>query len=174
MVKMFKLVSQDLTTHGGMKWAIGKTNRAIKAGKEMCTNQVLHCYSDPNLAVLFNPIHANISNPILFEIECSTIVASDGLKHACKAQTPIRQLELPVFTTNQRVAFAIKCALLVFEDSAFVSWANAWLDGTNRSDAAARVAARAADAAEAAARAAARAAPDFAAIAQWVLKEFKE
>lgn len=128
-VKMYKLVSQDMTSHNGMKWEIGKTNVALGKGNNMCTNQVLHCYKTPEQAALFNPIHACISNPILLEIECSNIVANDGLKYACKEQTPITFCNLPTFTTNQRAAFAIKCALLVYKAAPFVLWATNWLNG---------------------------------------------
>ncbi len=148
MPTMYKLVSQEWTTHNGMKWAIGKTNKATGEGTEMCTNQVLHCYASPEQAVLFNPIHANIYNPILLEIECSEIVANDGLKYACKEQTPKKEICLPVFSLNQKIAFAIKMALLVYKAAPFVKWAEKWLSGKNRTaddaDAAARAAARAA------------------------------
>ncbi len=141
MPTMYKLVSiqedSSWATHNGMKWAIGKTNEAKGKGTKMCTDQVLHCYASPEQAVLFNPIHANIQNPILLEIECSDIVNSDGLKYACKKQTPKRTVCLPVVSLNQRVAFAIKTALLVYRDASFVVWAENWLSGKDRSAAAA-------------------------------------
>ena len=163
-VKMYKLVTQEMTTQNNTKWEIGVTNKAIRPGNEMCSNQVLHCYSDPRLAVLFNPVHANIANPILMEIACSPIVNTDGLKHACKEQTPIKIIELPKITLNQRVAFAIKCALLVYKAVDFVTWAEKWLSGEDRTAYAAAYAARAAaDAARAAAYAARAAAAAYAA-----------
>ena len=137
MPVMYKLVTQQRTTHGGMKWEIGKTNKATNPGKEMCTNQVLHCYASPEQAVLFNPIHAAITNPILLEISCSEIINTDGLKHACKEQTPVKEIKLPKLTINQKVAFAIKCALLVYKAVGFVAWAAKWLSGEDRSAAAA-------------------------------------
>jgi hypothetical protein len=158
---MYKLVSKDWTTHGGMKWEIGKTNCATKPGTEMCTNQVLHCYNDPRLVVIFNPIHANISGPHLLEIRVDKIVNSDGLKFASKEQTPIKEIEPPKLSLNQKVAFAIKCALLVYKEASFVSWANNWLGNVDRSDSTAAAAydyAAAAYAARAAAYAAAYAA----------------
>lgn len=155
MPTMYKLVSQDWTTHGGMKWKIGQTNKATVPGINMCTNQVLHCYKSPEQAMLLNPIHANFKNPILLEIECSEIVANDGLKYACKEQTPNKIVPLPQWTIKQKVAFAIKCALLVYRAADFVGWANDWLSGINRSADAAR---DAADAAYADAARAARAA----------------
>lgn len=147
MVTMYKLVSQDMTTRGGMKWEIGKTNRANAVGTRMCTNQVLHCYNDPRLAIIFNPIHAGITDPILLQIECSTIVNSDKLKFACKEQTPKCRLPLPEVSLTQKVAFAVKCALTVHKASEFVLWAENWLSGVDRSSRAAIAAHAAATAA---------------------------
>ena len=130
---MYKLVKQSsngvMTTMNSTEWNIGVTNTAIGEGNAMCSDAVLHCYSHPLLAVIFNPIHADIKNPILLEIECSEIINTDGLKHACKEQTPVAVLELPEVTTIQRVAFAIKCALLACKDDQFILWANKWLSG---------------------------------------------
>ena len=81
----------------------------------------------------FNPAHADIKTPILLEIECSEIINTDGTKHACKEQTPIGVLQLPEVTTTQRIAFAIKCALLDDKDDKFILWANKWLSGEDRS-----------------------------------------
>lgn len=144
MAKMFKLVTQRWTTYNyTMKWDIGVTNKANGEGIEMCSDQVLHCYADPRLAILFNSAHANITSPRLLEIECSDIVATDGMKHACKEQTPIREIDLPYISLIQRQAFAILCALEVEDDPAFVVWANNWLSGKDRSGATAAVGARA-------------------------------
>jgi hypothetical protein len=193
MVKMYKLTTQEHTTHNGMKWKIGQTNQAADIGNTMCTSQVLHCYVNPIQAVLLNPIHANIQNPCLFEIECSEIVNTDGLKYACKEQTPTKKIPLPSISLNQKIAIAIKLAMLVYRAASFTKWALAWLDGSDRSYAAARAAWRradadaaaayaaraaadAADAADAAARAAARAADAYAgrAYAYAFGKQFQE
>ncbi len=168
---MYKLVTQQMTTQNDTKWAIGVTNKAKLSGNKMCSGAVLHCYSDPLLAALFNPIHADIENPVLLKIECSEIINSDGLKHACKEQTPLEIVTLPVISINQYVAFGIKCALKVCKDSKFIFWANKWLSGEDRSANAAYAAAYAAAnaAAYAAANAAANAVIDFKAIIEWVL-----
>jgi hypothetical protein len=132
MTIMYKLVTQDFTTHNSMVWELNKTNVATGPGNKMCTNGVLHCYASPEQAVLFNPTHANIQNPVLLKITCSDILDTDGLKYCSKEQTPIEILELPVFTLDQKVTFGIRCALLVCKDAKFIKWAAAWLDGTDR------------------------------------------
>ena len=151
MTIMYKLVDQNWMSHGGMKWKIGQTNKAQEPGKKMCSNQVLHCYASPLQAVFLNPIHASIQTPILLEIECSKIINADGLKSACKEQTPLRELSLPILTQNQRVAVAIKLAMCGYQSPTWLKWAKDWLAGVKRTDASAN--ANAADAAYADARA---------------------
>jgi hypothetical protein len=175
MTIMYKLTTKFQTTYGGMKWEIGKTNRATGNSSKMCTDGLLHCYADPHLAVMFNPVHANISEALLFKVECSTILDSDGMKYGCKEQTPKELLTLPVLSTEQRVAFGIKCALLVLREDWFVKWAEDWLSGVCRGESAALSAAR--RAAWSAAYSAACSAVDSAATAEsmreimaWVLE----
>jgi hypothetical protein len=161
-MKYYKLLSQDLTSHQDTKWEIGVPITIAKEGVKMCSDQVLHCYNHPMLAVIFNPIHVNIHNPKLFEIEVDKIVNTDGLKFASKSQTLIKEISLPEIAIEQRVEFAIKTVKLVYKNGSWNSWADKWLDGSDRTVhaayadyaaahvAAAHVAAAAADAADAA------------------------
>lgn len=135
----YKLLSQEMTSNGGvMKWELNKINKATGPGNKMCTDGVLHCYSHPMLAVLFNSIHANIENPRLFEIECGEIVANDGLKQGSKYQTPTKELIIPSLTGENRVEFSIRCALGVCSSKTFQRWAYNWLSGQDRSPYSAR------------------------------------
>ena len=59
----------------------------------------------------------------------------------------VREIPMPVLTTEQRVEIAIQCALYdckkrYFTSDNFIQWAERWLDGTDRSAAAAWGAAR--------------------------------
>lgn len=150
MQKYYKLLSQEMTSHNDTKWEIGTTITILKPGKEMCTDQVLHCYNHPLLAVFLNPIHADIKNPLLFEIKVDEIVNSDGLKFASKSQTLLKEISLPEISTEQRIAISIKIAKTVYKDEKWNEWADKWLSGEDRSSAAALGAARAAIAAGAA------------------------
>lgn len=115
----------------------------------MCSNNYFHAYHDPLLAVLLNPIHAYINNPRLFKVLVDGESKDDkGLKCGYKSMTLVEELELPEITSNQKIAFGILCALEVYKEPKFVSWAENWLDGSDGSDNAAR-AARAAYAAAA-------------------------
>lgn len=163
----YKLLSQEMTSYNGMKWEIGKTNVATGKGNNLCTDGVLHCYSDPELAIILNPVHADITNPRLFEIECDAIVADDGTKQGSKSQTILRELPIPNISTNTKVIFAILCAKAVYTEQSFISWAMNWLNGHDRThtaaDAAAANAAAAYHAADAAAYATNAAAAYYAA-----------
>ena len=157
MIK-YKLVRPDCTTYNDTKWKVGELVTVVTPGNKMCSNQVLHCYSNPYFAVIFNPIHADYCDPRLIEIECNSIVNTDGLKEASKTQTMLRELPLPVLSTAQKVVFALKCVMLVYKDPAFVLWANAWIMGEDRSAGSAKAAEAAVPAAAKAAEAAAWAA----------------
>jgi hypothetical protein len=147
MQKYYKLLSQEMTSHNDTKWEIGVPIFVSKQGNEMCTDQVLHCYNHPMLAVIFNPIHANIRKPKLFEIQVDGICNNDGLKFASKSQTLIKEISLPEISLEQKIEFAIKVAKLVYKNGSWNSWADKWLDGSDRTVAAADAAHAAADAA---------------------------
>lgn len=149
----YKLTNQDLTTHEGHPWVVGEWQEILTADVKICTADVFHYYYSPEQAVLFNPIHAAIQAPLLWEIECSEEVNTDTLKGACKRMRLVRQIPLPVITPEQRVAFAIYCAEAVADDPTWLAWASGWMSGEDRS---VKAAAKAAEAwaAEAKARAA--------------------
>src|SRR4029077_20319207 len=127
----YKLTDKDIRTHNGCSWNIGEERVASGEGTTLCTDGVIHFYDDPLLAVLLNPVHARFEEPRLFECEVKDIVVHDGLKGGCKSMTLLREIALPILTTNQRITFAILCALEVYKESSFQEWANAWLDNSD-------------------------------------------
>ena len=160
----YKLCTQENTTHDGFQLpAIGVWYSAadINSPPKPCTNTVLHHYKHPLLAVLFNPIHANIHKPKCYKITISKELGTDGLKGWSRKQKLLEQIELPYISINAKIAFAILCGKQVYKDIAWNVWANNWLSGKDRSQAAADAAAyAAAAAANAAAAATAAAAAD--------------
>ena len=162
MTTVYKLTTQDMKTYGGFTWKLGATQTA-PGGGELCTDRWLHAYTDPLVASLLNPAHANISDPRLFRAEGEVGADDHGLKVGCTSLTLVEELKVPQVTTEQRVRFAVLCALEVSRDEAWKKWAWGWLSGKDRSAeaayaAAANAAANAAYAAAYAARAAAYAA----------------
>ena len=152
---IYKLTNQNVQTRGSFQWALAEWHETSGEG-ELCSSGWLHCYSHPLLAVLLNPIHADIANPRLFEGEGEGRMLDDrGLKQGFTRMRITKEIPVPVVTTEQRVKFAILCALEFYREDSFVAWAKAWLDGSDRS---ARAATRAAADAAADAACAARAA----------------
>ena len=175
MSTKYKLVTRDGYTRKGLTgetyWLDGHEVVAVGSGSDLCTAALIHYYDDPRLAVLFNPIHANIRDPRLIEIEISEPLTHDGLKGGCKRGKFVKEIALPAIPNETVVTFAIECALRVYKDSDFVNWAQGWTSGQDRTPAAASAAsaASAAWAAESVARveSAASEAASAAASAAW-------
>ena len=154
MTTVYKLTDQKMKTYNGFQWALGEKKTASGNGG-LCGPGFLHAYTHPLLAVLLNPIHANISKPRLFECAGTVAKADSGLKVGCTVLTLTREIGLPPITTVQSVSFAILCAKEVCKGVKWNAWADGWLSGEDRTArAAADSAARAADSAARAARAA--------------------
>ena len=151
-MKLYKLTDENGETYGHTKWGENVSHTAT--GTEgLCSSGVIHAYIDPLMAAFFSPIHGNFKHPHLWEAESEDEPVSDGTKVGVKTLTTMRIIDLPEITTIQRVEIAIRCALAVYHNPIFVTWANNWLSDKNRSAAAAAEAAEAAEAEAAAAAA---------------------
>ena len=144
-MKLYKLTDQNNKTYGCCEWGKNVTHKARGNGG-LCTDGIIHAYVDPLIAILMNPIHAKIDDPVVWEAE-GEIVESDGLKVGCKELTTTKVIPTPSFTTEQRVAFAILRSLDVYSNTEYKKWATGWLCNKDRSVAAARDAARNAESA---------------------------
>jgi hypothetical protein len=124
-MKLFKLTDQEGYTRRGnsnqVKWADGHTVTCkSKENPQLCTNDVVHGYKNANLALLLNPQHADIRNPLLWEAE-GEIVAEDWGKIGCFSLTTISKLPIPEWYADEKkrkmvcVAFAILCAEAVLQ-----------------------------------------------------------
>ena len=147
MLTKYKLTNKDMQTHNGFQFVLNKENVIDRPGNALCTDQVFHYYDSPELAVLFNPIHANYQPARLFMIECDS-VAHDGLKGGSKKQKFIKELPLIEFGEKQRVTFAILVALdsypkwIQFDiNKSWKQWADKYLEGKNSAASAAKSAA---------------------------------
>jgi hypothetical protein len=159
----YKLTDADGYTRrrkvGETYWLDGEEKQALGEGVALCTSGVIHFYDSPEIAAFTNPIHAEFTNPRLFELWIDEQVAHDGLKGGCKVAKLGKELPFPKISTKQAVEIAIRTALELTEDWAgkakFEQWASNWLSGKDRTAYAAYAAAHAAaDAAYAAAHAA--------------------
>ena len=128
----YKLTNQDLTTYNGFKWKVGEWNKASGEGN-LCGKGWFHFYHSKDLAILLNPIHADIKNPILWEAECRGKSFDDnGLKIGWTEARIIKKIPLPRWTLIQKIAFGILCAKEVYYDKDWNNWADKWLSGENR------------------------------------------
>jgi hypothetical protein len=144
-------------TRGGTQWGPGVSHSGTGEG-ELCGPGWIHAYEHPLIAVLMNPIHANFQTPRLWEAEGEVGLRDGQLKCGCKTLTTVREIPLPAVTTEMRVRFAILCAKEVCACLSWNAWADRWLSGEDRSEAAAGAAAEAASTPARAAQAAAGAA----------------
>jgi len=160
-MERFKLVSQNYKTWNDTDWRTTKWKETSGEGGRLCTKGWLHCYTSPELAVIMNPIHADIDNPRMLIVKVEGKTLDDyGLKEGWTRMRRIKEIAVPEITLVQKVAFGVYCALEGSADRKFIKWANDWLSGKDRSAEAAWARARATAWAwaEEAARAAARAA----------------
>lgn len=153
---VYKLTDQKMQTLGGFQWEAGKIREASGDGP-LCSKGWLHAYESPPLAVLHNPIHANIANPRLFSADTldGEILRDGMMKLGSTRLVLLEEIPLPQISLTQRAAYGILCALEVYREPSFVFWASRWISGEDRSALAAwvaRTAAAAAWAATAAAR----------------------
>ena len=154
MTVIYKLTNQNLQTHDGFQWVPGNWKKT-SGGGDLCGPGWLHGYCDPLVAIFMNPIHANISNPILWQGEgCGKFLDDRGLKCGFTEMRIIKKIKPYKFTPEKLVEIAIVCAIESgYNDEDFISWACHWMDGSDRSAEAAAEAWAAAKAAEAAAEA---------------------
>jgi hypothetical protein len=80
---------------GETKWEVGQTVSIQPCiNPELCSSQVIHAYKHANLALLLNPIHANLSRPLLWEADGDVCVEDWG-KVGTFSLSVIRELEIP-------------------------------------------------------------------------------
>ena len=122
MTTLYKLTNLHSQTRSATQWGENVTHELpVRDIYQLCSQQVLHAYASPELAVLMDPIQASLlPHAILWEAE-GDVVVSDGTKVGCTRLTTLKQIPIPAITLEQRVTFAIKCALHVYEEPSWVA-----------------------------------------------------
>jgi hypothetical protein len=143
MDKRYKLVEQEAVRSENsedkeekFEWKLKKW-KEIEGDKEffgVFSEGWLHCYSDPLIAILLNPINENIQNPRLFEVEVDGKEAHCNMKYAYKKMRLMKEVNVPKITLEQKVKFAVLCALEICGDNKFTSWAKDWYGDKKRKD----------------------------------------
>ena len=132
-MKCYKLTDRNGQTRNNTQWGPNVTHKASGTYNDLCSNGWIHFYTDPNIAVLLNPSHADFKNPILWEAETIGEAKHDLLKSGSKGLITLQQIALPEYTNIQKVCFAILCAKFVYKDIKWNEWANSYLTGVDRS-----------------------------------------
>lgn len=129
---VYKLTDQKMQTFEKCQWELGVTKEAPGTGP-LCTSGWLHCYDDPLIGIMFNPIHGAYINPRLFEGEASGRFREDG-QQKCGVQrlTLLRELPVPIITLDHRMRFAILCVLNVWQAPWFIQWVKDFLSGVDQ------------------------------------------
>ncbi len=169
-MKLIKLTDEKMTTYNDMEWIVGEAySKEPCNNPELCTSEVFHAYTNLNLALLLNPIHANYDTFRIFEAE-GDIVVSDYGKVGTFDLTLTNEVDIPEWYTDLdsrhkiQVLFAVMCAesvIHIYEQysdddrprkaiEAAKEYLNNLLEDAARAADAAAYAARAADAAYAA------------------------
>ena len=117
MTTLYKLTEQDGTTYNqSTQWGENTTHMvSLCSNPQLCTGDVLHAYTSLELALLLNPIHADIVNPLVWLAE-GDIVVEDWGKVGCFSLTTVEEIPLPNWYTDTLtykrvlVQFAVLCA----------------------------------------------------------------
>ena len=128
---VYKLTDLKGRSYGGTQWGENVIHTATGKGLKFCSPDLIHAYAHPLLAVLLNPLHANFDALLLWEAEGEVVASDHGLKLGFKTLTILHSVAVPQVTTQQRVRFAILCALTRWTPPTWADWARKWLDGTD-------------------------------------------
>jgi hypothetical protein len=127
-MKLYKLTSSDNKTRKGRynetQWGENVTITIPEDDRknEMCGAGILHAYTNINLALLMNPIHAGfaVEEFNLWESE-GELVADGWDKCGCHQLSTIKKLDIPLWYINKEtrkdiiVLFSILCAEAVLD-----------------------------------------------------------
>ena len=133
-MKTYKLTNKNGKTKNNTQWGPNITHSSTGNHKSLCSNGWIHFYTNPFIAVLMNPIHADFKSPKLWECETSGEELHEELKSGCKTLTTIKEIPLPEISNVQRIAFSILCVKEIYKNKEWNDWADKWLTGEDRSE----------------------------------------
>lgn len=129
--------------HDLSPWTVG-TWRETNGVGSLCGPGWLHAYESPELAEFHDPIHGNYGpSAELWRVECAGRELRDGaMKCGWSRMQPVESIERSIPTLEQRVRYAILCAMATLpdepRDSVWRRWAEDWLAGRDRTATTAR------------------------------------
>lgn len=130
-----KWVSENMMTMNDTKWVVGVPNELPEKDKLMlCEPGLFHYMKHPLIAIMFKYFNLCEDYSKLYEVKPEGKIVEGWDKCGATKLTLIKQLEIPKITDAQQVAFGILCAKEVYKEPKFVSWADKWLSGEDRSE----------------------------------------
>ena len=136
----YKLTDKDGYTRRGESgetlWTEGATLETDGSGA-LCGSGWIHYYQDPHVAVLMNCQQGayDLETALMWEVEAGGVDehAYDH-KSGTTRLTTVRRIDMPTLSREERVEIAIRYAMPGVGDTNpdWTSWANNWLDGTDR------------------------------------------
>src|SRR3990167_3431744 len=137
MTTYYKLADVGDLTMRGTQWGVGVTHAATgDPAQGLHSDAYIHAYEHPLLAVFHDPIGNNFGSAAhLWEAESDDDepVREGPISLGVRSLTTLRQIPLPQITTEQRVRYAILCGKAVYTAEEWVTWADNWLSGADRS-----------------------------------------
>jgi len=109
----YKLLDEDNTSYRGHEWKNDDKWHHASGNPDqlLCTDGWLHCYETPELALLHNPIHANVKHPRLWVVEVAGNCLRDHqLKCGYRHMRLVCELVPQAVTTAQCVRYAHEVA----------------------------------------------------------------
>ena len=138
MMQCYTISGKDGYTHDGMKWGARVTHIASGQG-DVYDPRWLHFYRDPHIAMLLDLNYTDDSQCRLWESTAFGRILHDGwLKSGCTHLRTDFEIPAPTISLDERVEFAIRCAMAAGSDPVFDDWADGWLSGSDRSPTSAR------------------------------------
>lgn len=133
MQTVYKLTSDERTTHEGFQWPYRKW--CEEAGGVLCAKGLFHAYRTPLQAAFFAPLATAevLSYRKLWEAHADGDIKEAADKVGATRMRLWRRVELPTITTERRVRAAIAYALCSYDDPKYRKWADKWLGGSDRS-----------------------------------------
>lgn len=125
---LYKLTNELGQTLNDTQWGPGVSHSGTGKG-ELCSKGWIHAYEHMIVGIIMNPIHGGFRQPKLWLAEGEVSLRDGPLKCGCRMLTTLHEIPVPGISTRLRLELAIRCVMLVCDDTRFITWAKAWLRG---------------------------------------------
>lgn len=96
-------------------------------------NKFFHLYDNIEVAAMMSATYQAGLDYKIFQVTAEHLISNDGIRLVFEKVKILNEVELPKFTTEQRILFAVLCTLDVISNKFFESWANEYLTKVDQS-----------------------------------------